>query len=128
MSELVDEVVKRGVDKELIISRLRHWVREGLIVPVGEHHPGSGRRRYFEDTALGIALALNDLADFNLPIGVLRSAALKLRKALKHPQSAPRFLTIRLEPNGKFSASLYDDYHEAIGHSGGSIVLHLTKN
>jgi hypothetical protein len=129
MSELVDEAVKRGAGKELIISRLRHWVREGLIVPVGEHHPGSGRHRYFEDTALKVALALNALADFNVPIGVLRSAAPTLRDALhKWPSGPPSlFLVIGRKANGKFSASLYRTGGDAMAHSDRSIVLDLAK-
>lgn len=127
MSELVDEVVRSGADKSLIVSRLRHWVREGLIEPVGEPHPGSGRHRYFEDTALEIALVLNALADFNLPVGVLRTAALKLRKAFRQHMVAPLFLAIGREPNGKLSASLHDNYVDAIADSDASIVLDLTK-
>jgi hypothetical protein len=136
MSELVDEAVKRGAVKELIISRLRHWVREGLIVPVGEHHPGSGRHRYFEDTALKVALALNALADFNLPIRVLRTAAPVLRHALLGSEpsgplwrsSLPSlFLVIGRSPKGMFSAFLCRSGDDVLAHFDRSIVLDLMK-
>ena len=129
MSELVDEAVRRGAEKDLMTSRLRHWVREGLIEPVGEHHPGSGRHRDFEDTALSIALALNALADFNLPVGVLHTAAPTLRHALhKWRSGGPSlFLVIGRKPNGKLSASLYRSAGDAMAHSDRSIVLDLTK-
>lgn len=129
MSELVDEAVRRGADRSLMVSRLRHWVREGLIEPTGEHHPGSGRHRDFEEMALKIALALNALADFNLPVGVLRTAASTLRKALRKGQSgeAPGYLAIGRKPSGKLSANLHATYVDAFADSDGSVILALTK-
>ena len=32
-------------------ERIRHWTREGLLLPVNQHHAGTGRhRRYSPDT------------------------------------------------------------------------------
>ena len=128
MNDLVDEAVRRGADRLLVVSRLRHWVREGLIEPVGQHHPGSGRHRFFEDAALKIALALNALADLNLPVGVLRTAASTLRNPLRHQRStAPRYLAIIRRPNGKLSTGLHDKYSEAVADSDAFIILDLSK-
>jgi DNA-binding transcriptional MerR regulator len=129
MSELVEEAAKRGADKSLIASRLRHWVREGLIEPTGTHHPGTGRHRDFEDTALKTALALNALADFNLPVSVLRTASSALLKVLRHgeKESVPRFLAIGRKQSGKLSAYFRDNYGDALADSNGTIVLDLAK-
>jgi hypothetical protein len=127
MSQLVDEVVRRGADKSLVISRLRHWVREGLIEPEGEPHPGSGRHRSFEDSALMVALALNALADFNLPVGALRAAARELhREALPRWQvRAPQlFLVMGRADSGKLGAGVYED---KIPASDRFLVLDLTQ-
>ncbi len=127
MSELVTEMVKRGANRPLIISRLRHWVREGLIGPVGEPHPGSGRHRYFKETALEVALALNALADFNLPIGVLRTAARELHhKALPRWQTgaAQLFLVISRTDSGKLGARIHE---ERLPVSDRFLVLDLTQ-
>lgn len=128
MSELVDEVVRRGAHRSLTVSRLRHWVREGLIGPVGEHHPGSGRHRYFKDTALEVALALNALADFNLPVGVLRTAARELhREALPRWQSgaAQLFLVISRADSGKLGARVH--YERDLPISDRFLVLDLMQ-
>jgi hypothetical protein len=127
MSELAEEAARRGADKALIVSRLRHWVREGLIEPVGTHHPGTGRHRDFEDSALKVALALNALADFNLPVSVLRTAASALLKVLRQRGKVSRFLAVGRNPNGKLTAYLHNNYGDAIADSDGAIVLDLTK-
>jgi hypothetical protein len=128
MSQLIDQAVARGADRSLITSRLRHWAREGLIEPVGDHHPGSGRHRFFRETALEVALALNALADFNLPVGILYTAARELhREALPRGRSgsAQLYLEISRNPDtGKFRARVHE--HE-IPSSDCFMVLDLTK-
>lgn len=38
-------------------ERIRHWTREGLLVPVDQHHAGTGRhRRYSSDTSYETAV------------------------------------------------------------------------
>jgi hypothetical protein len=94
---------------------------------VGDHHPGSGRHRYFKETALEVALALNALADFNLPVWVLRTAARELhREALPRWQSAATqlFLVIGRTDSGKLGARVYED---EIPHSDRFLVLDLTQ-
>ena len=47
-------------------ERIRHWTREGLLVPVDQHHAGTGRRRrYSSDTGYEAAV-LNAFASSGL--------------------------------------------------------------
>ena len=59
-----------------------------------------------------VALALNALADFNLPVGALRAAARELhREALPRWQSAATqlFLVIGRTDSGKLGARVHGD-------------------
>ena len=49
-------------------ERIRHWTREGLLLPVNQHHAGTGRhRRYSADTSYEAAV-LNALANAGLQL------------------------------------------------------------
>jgi DNA-binding transcriptional MerR regulator len=55
----------------VLVERIRHWTREGLITPIGEKNPGTGQHReYHEDVLPDVAL-LNILADTGIQVSVL---------------------------------------------------------
>jgi hypothetical protein len=49
--------------KPQVIDRLRNWTKEGLLVPLGDKNPGTGRHRYYPYTALADVLLLTVLTD-----------------------------------------------------------------
>jgi len=53
---------EQGAER-LIFERVRHWTREGLLSPVGEKNPGTGRSRLYDDSMVRKARALNSLTE-----------------------------------------------------------------
>jgi DNA-binding transcriptional MerR regulator len=83
-TEMVERACVRPIDRPPFLARIQHWAATGLIKPTGEHRPGSGRHRRFDDRALEDVLLLTRLADFGIPIGVQETALILVRDARKH--------------------------------------------
>ena len=49
-------------------ERIRHWTREGLLLPVNQHHAGTGRRRRYSPDTSYEAAVLNALASSGLQL------------------------------------------------------------
>jgi hypothetical protein len=49
-------------------ERLRHWTREGLLLPVARHHEGTGKHRQYEWSSQYDAAILNAVARAGLHI------------------------------------------------------------
>src|SRR5262249_39151982 len=65
----IAERIARSLDElPAIRERLRHWTREGLLIPIGDRNPGSGKHRRYEAPALLDAAILNILADHGIPV------------------------------------------------------------
>ena len=100
--ELVDILSRIAVDPRMTAERLRHWVRMGLLSPIGDRHPGTGFHRRFDTGAIVRAGVLNVLADMGFKITALDRS---LRGALDVAQNArrgwkpgaPAFLTVPLQ-------------------------------
>src|SRR5512132_1994907 len=74
------------------IERTRHWTREGLLLPVDQHHAGTGKHRRYavnvnDDAAILSALANAGLHTVSLPY--VQSALAKARSALPRWLKAP---------------------------------------
>ena len=52
-----------NLTKPQVIDRLRNWTKEGLLLPLGEKNPGTGRHRYYPHWAVADALLLTVLTD-----------------------------------------------------------------
>ena len=104
MSEIAERI--RNPDEELgaVIDRLKNWAKEGLLQPVGEKHPGTGRHRYFPESALIDAAVLHVMTN---QIGMQAVTAWKLRKLFTDTRKwfkkpgANRFLTISRSPDNQ---------------------------
>ena len=55
------------------MERICHWTREGLIKPLGEKNPGTGRHRRYDENTLAEVAVLNALAGLGMQIASLRS-------------------------------------------------------
>lgn len=73
VSEIAERIAKPGASKAAIVERLRHWTREGLLVPLGDKNPGTGRSRVYDEGTLLDAAVLDILADMGLRVGFLRA-------------------------------------------------------
>ena len=110
VSQMAHRAAKRGVKRAAFIERVRYWTREGLLETVGEHHPGTGRHRRYDELALEDALALNALpisasrwASYALPALTLRMYYTEWRSASAHASS---WQSVML-PNGKLLRRIF---------------------
>ncbi len=72
-----------------MIRRLRHWTRHDLLLPFGEKHSGTGRWRTYRDEAVYVAAVLNELANNDLPVPLLKAIATNLWLHLGIPRVLP---------------------------------------
>jgi DNA-binding transcriptional MerR regulator len=84
VSDIAQRIVKPGMDKARLVERLRHWTREGLLSPIGERRPGTGRHRRYSESAVFDAAVLSALADRGIQVGVLHTV---LKLARHHLES-----------------------------------------
>jgi DNA-binding transcriptional MerR regulator len=106
--EIADRIVRTpGVDKAALIERLRHWTREGLLTPIGDKHPGTGRQRQYNDSAVFDAAILNALADHGLQVGV-QQTVLALGKHFLETRPSSGYLEIARFRDGQVGAFLHD--------------------
>ena len=69
VGQIVEQLGAVAPDSAAAMSeRIRHWTREGLLLPADQHHAGTGRhRRYSPDTSYE-AEVLNALANAGLQL------------------------------------------------------------
>src|SRR5262245_44708376 len=73
-------------DPPYISERIRHWTREGLLLPVKQHHAGTGRHRHYSPVAIYEAAVLNALARAGLQLvsrPYIQAALSQVRAVLK---------------------------------------------
>ena len=63
VSEIAEKIGRPGEDMRVVGDRIRNWTREGLLEPVGEKNPGTGRSRQYPETALLDALILTAITE-----------------------------------------------------------------
>jgi hypothetical protein len=65
VSEIAERICQPGskLTKAKVIDRLRNWTKEGLLIPVGDKNPGTGRHRRYPESAVADALLLSVLTD-----------------------------------------------------------------
>jgi MerR HTH family regulatory protein len=102
-------------------ERIRHWTREGLLLPVNQHHAGTGRhRRYSPDTSYE-AKVLNALANAGLQLvsrpyiqaalSKARAVLQKWRQARSAGHKLPLFFLVishDMTLNGEPTASIHE--------------------
>jgi DNA-binding transcriptional MerR regulator len=65
----IAEILEQPGRRVSLVERIRHWTREGLIRPIGQKNPGTGRHRQYDEFALLDVALLNVLANFGLQVG-----------------------------------------------------------
>jgi DNA-binding transcriptional MerR regulator len=63
VGELAERISPHGSNLAGIRERIRHWTREGLLIPEGIRNPGTGRHRRYDELNVIDASILNVLAD-----------------------------------------------------------------
>jgi hypothetical protein len=65
VSEIAGRIWRPGdnMTEAQLVERIRAWTKEGLLVPVGEKNPGTGRHRRYPYSAVPEAMLLKVLSD-----------------------------------------------------------------
>jgi hypothetical protein len=83
VSQIAELIKRPDADAAAVIERLRSWTADGLIEPIGELNPGTGRRRLYDDATAFDAGILNALADLGLQAGRYSAVVLLLAERAK---------------------------------------------
>ena len=70
-----------NMSKGQLVERIRAWTKEGLLLPVGEKNPGTGRHRRYPQSAVAEAMLLKVLSD---AIGRMQSIKTRAFSDLLH--------------------------------------------
>jgi DNA-binding transcriptional MerR regulator len=82
----VSEIAHRLAEPErrnALRERIRHWTREGLVKPIGEKNPGTGRHRLYEESVLVDVAILNALAGLGIQVRAQHEVLFNVKKYLK---------------------------------------------
>lgn len=65
VSEIARRIWRLGdnMNEAQLVERVRAWTKEGLLVPIGEKNPGTGRHRRYPQSAVAEAMLLKVLSD-----------------------------------------------------------------
>jgi hypothetical protein len=100
VGQIVEQLGPVAPDAAAISERIRHWTREGLLLPVHQHHAGTGRHRRYGPDASYEAAILNALAAAGLQLvsrPYIQAALSEARAALhewRQARSAGRKLPV----------------------------------
>jgi len=70
--ELARRVANVPSEEALVFERVRHWTRENLIVPEGDSHPGTGRKRLYSASLVTKVRVLNSLTEVGVTVRTLK--------------------------------------------------------
>jgi DNA-binding transcriptional MerR regulator len=137
MTLTVGEVARRiqGPDEDfaVVVDRLRNWTKEGLLKPIGDKNPGTGRARRYSEGSVIDALVLSTLTEaLNIPaveVAKMRDAEKKTVLQLAR-MAAERFDEIERAGGWCWLAVHRRWPHERLrpGVSPFTVILYETKN
>jgi hypothetical protein len=104
VSQIAERIRATGEALGTVTDRVRNWTKEGLLRPIGDKNPGTGRHRRYSEGALIDALVLHVLADVvGMPAVRARTfSALfdAVRKDFRERPVRDRFVAIQWSPDG----------------------------
>jgi hypothetical protein len=142
VGQIVEQLGAVASDSAAAISeRIRHWTREGLLIPVDQHHAGTGRHRRYSSDISYEAAVLNSLANAGLQLvsrpyiqDALRHARAALqrwRQAIIAGHKLPLFfLVISYEPTRVGSEPIVSIHEGVVNHAPAAeimIVVNLSQ-
>ena len=68
VGQIVEQLGPVAPDAAAMTERIKHWTKEGLLLPVNSHHAGTGRHRRYSPDAGYEAAILNALATAGLQL------------------------------------------------------------
>jgi DNA-binding transcriptional MerR regulator len=89
----VSEIARRLASPErqtTLRERIRHWTREGLVHPIGEKNPGTGRHRFYKESVLVDVAILNALAGLGVQVRNLNAVLDRANELIKEEANQPK--------------------------------------
>ena len=82
VSAIAERIRRPHEDIRIAGDRIRNWTREGLLEPLGEKNPGTGKVRRYPESALIDAALLQVITDCTGVAAVAAGALLKEARAI----------------------------------------------
>jgi DNA-binding transcriptional MerR regulator len=73
VGEIAEALTPIAPDMAGTLHRIRHWIREQMLLPVGRAHAGAGRHRLFSADAIYDAAVLHVLTNVGVPVSGSRA-------------------------------------------------------
>jgi hypothetical protein len=115
VGQIVERLGSLAPDPAAASERIRHWTREKLLVPVDQHHAGTGRHRQYSGQASYDAAVLTALANVGLQLvsrpyiqAALNQARAVLQKWKKGKSSGDFFLAISQRTGSEPTVSVHE--------------------
>jgi hypothetical protein len=102
--DIAERIARSDDAVQPAFERIRHWTREGLLLPHGEENPGTGRKREYAESEVGKARLLNALANFGITIKTMKVILAVFNREHIMETAPPGFayiLTVEKSPAGK---------------------------
>jgi hypothetical protein len=109
--DIARHIQRPGENLTAAVDRLRNWTKEGLIQPVGDLRPGTGRKKRYAEIAITKAVIIQILADATGgAAGYLAAVADELAPMLLSAYRNKYMVVIsRKSGVGRFSIALWDE-------------------
>jgi hypothetical protein len=132
-SDIARRIQRPGEDLRVAIDRLRHWTKAGLLKPIGDAHPGTGRPKQYSKQAAVRATIVQALSDATGGQAVYLEYLIDKVEAELRKSKGKRdriFAISRKGGTGKFDITtwLAKDFAEAILTSVADVHIVLNPN
>lgn len=112
-------------------ERIKHWTREGFLLPVEQHHAGTGKHRRYDPLSVLDAAVLNVMADAGMAghRHLLDALALARRahESWSAASRASRFLEISHLKNRGWTFALHENAVAPNPTAELSVLINLTR-
>jgi DNA-binding transcriptional MerR regulator len=137
VGQIVEQLSPVAPDAAAMSERIRHWTREGLLLPVNQHHAGTGRHRRYSPHATYEAAILNALATAGLQLvsrpyiqpalSHARAALQKWQEAKSAGHKLPLFFLVILHGSGEPTASIREGIVQHDPNAEVMVVVNLSR-
>lgn len=127
----IAERLRHLAPKPTTIERMKHWTREGLLVPLEKHHAGTGKHRRYDQSITYDAGVLSVIADAGLHIVAHRyllDGLSQVRRTLQNWKAAKRNADLFLEISYEKSGSPIIAIHEGAATPKPTVRLSILIN
>jgi hypothetical protein len=137
VSQIVEQLGPLTPDEAAALSeRIRHWTRKGLLLPVDQHHAGTGRHRGYRPATSYEVVVLNALARAGLDLvsrpdirAALEQATAAFQKWLQAMSAGrkPPLLFLRMQVGSEPTVSTHEELVRHAPAAETMIAVNLSK-